>query len=843
MYYPINFENKTAFDEIREGIKNKCISPLGKEWVDLIKMSDDHKKINDEISQIIEYKRILGDNTDPIPPFYDLRHVLSQLHIEGTYLEEKELAQLLISLQAIKKTHDFLNLSIINEHQDHTQTEDFIYPKLQQLTVGIITFPDIISMITRILDDNGKIKENATPELKEIKTELRKAENSVNAIIQRILKQGQNDGLLSKDTQPTIRDGRLVIPIHPGIKRQFKGIIHDESATGKTVYVEPETVVQVNNKIRELQIQEKKEIIKILKQVAEYFRPFLSEIIASFKLMGRLDFVQAKTLFANYIGATPIHVCSRPVLTWHRAIHPLLKFALQRHNKQVVPLDITLTPQKHILLISGPNAGGKSVCLKVVGLLQYMIQCGIPIPVDERSEIGVFKHIMIDIGDEQSIENELSTYSSHLTNMKYMLKNADQNSLILIDEFGSGTEPLIGGAIAQTILRRLCLKQTFGVITTHFQNLKQFAESQPGIVNGAMMYDRQQMKPLFKLNIGQPGSSFAIEIARSIGLPQEIINEVKNVVGNEYIQSDKYLQDIIRDKKYWLSKREKIKQQEKNMSETLLKYEEEIKKINQNKNLIISEAKKQAEQIINDSNKIIENVIKDIKESQAEKQKTKSLRDKLNVYKEEIQNIEETEKDLRIMRKMGSIKSRKSRHLEFLKNNNVSKNTASKTVDKKESDDFTVFHIGDTVEIKSLQFIGTITHIQGDKATVVSGSIKTQAELSQLALSQKQNIKSSQPTNLIPKDTRETIENKKNSFKTDLDVRGFRGEEAINAVMFFVDDAVLLGMSRIRVLHGTGNGILRQLIRQFLATQPYVRSYRDEHVQFGGAGITVIDLA
>ena len=523
----------------------------------------------------------------------------------------------------------------------------------------------------------------------------------------------------------------------------------------------------------------------------------------------------------------------------------------------MVPLDIMLKREKRLLLISGPNAGGKSVCLKTVGLLQYMLQCGLPIPISERSTVGIFQSIMIDIGDEQSIENDLSTYSSHLMNMKQMMKQADEHSLLLIDEFGSGTEPTIGGAIAEAMLKQFWKKKTFGVITTHYQNLKHFAEDHEGVVNGAMLYDRHEMQALFQLSIGQPGSSFAIEIARKTGIPEEVIKDASDIVGQDYIQSDKYLQDIVRDKRYWEGKRQTIHQHEKKLQASGERLEAAVEEIEAERKAILRKAREQAEELLRESNKKIENAIREIREAQAEKERTRKIREELDTFKEEIAAVDTRDTDEAIAKKMRQIQERKERREKRKqeKSNKAAEsaaNTSPSQTSTASSSSQAPLAAGDTVRIKGLTSVGTIDSIDGNKAVVIFGGMKTKMRLERLEHAEKpkgqmtkaeeRNSNIAGSYGVVSKDTRNVIDNRKLNFKQDIDVRGMRGDEAINAITYFIDDAILVGVSRVRILHGTGTGILRQLIRQYLATIPNVSHYRDEHVQFGGSGITVVDL-
>ncbi len=755
MIYPQNFEQKIGFDSIRHLLKEKCLSTLGQERVDEMNFSESFKDINEWLEQVMEFMRIIQEEDSfPDQYFFDVRPSLKRIRVEGMYLDEQELFDLRRSLETIRDIIHFLTLTPNDEEQEK---ENSPYPALQKLAGDIIVFPQLITRINNILDKFGKIKDNASSELLRIRRELASTAGSISRSLNAILRNAQAEGYVDKDVTPTMRDGRLVIPVAPGLKRKIKGIVHDESSTGKTVFIEPAEVVEANNRIRELEGEERREIIRILTDFSIIIRPQVPAILQSYEFLAEIDFIRAKAHFSIQTNATKPSLEDKQILDWTMAIHPLLQLSLAKHNKKVVPLDIELTKNQRILIISGPNAGGKSVCLKTVGLLQYMLQCGMPVPIHERSHAGLFGSIFIDIGDEQSIEDDLSTYSSHLTNMKTMMKSCNKRSLILIDEFGGGTEPQIGGAIAEAVLKRFNEKGTFGVITTHYQNLKHFAEDHEGVVNGAMLYDRHLMQALFQLQIGNPGSSFAVEIARKIGLPEEVIADASEIVGSEYINADKYLQDIVRDKRYWETKRQNIRKREKQMEETIAKYEEELQELEKSRKEIF---------------------------------KAKTESSQLSIPKEQP------------------------------------------------------ITVGSTVKIKGQSSVGEVLGINGKNAIVMFGMIKTNVKLDKLERStpiqptQKTMVKST----FVSSETQDRVYEKKLNFKQDIDVRGMRGDEAIQAVTYFIDDAILLGIDRVRILHGTGTGILRTLIRSYLGSVPGVAHYQDEHVQFGGAGITVVDL-
>lgn len=841
MIYPSNFENKIQFSEIRSLLKGYCLCQLGKDKVDEMAFSGDVAVINTMLRQTREFRRLQEESDDfPLQFFFDMRESVKRIRLEGTHLEENEIFDLRRSLETIAAIVRFLDRGSDEGVYD--------YPTLHELTDGVLTFPEILRRIDQILDKYGKVKDSASPALADIRMQLHKAEGSVSRTLYSILRAAQSEGLVDKDVTPTVRDGRLVVPIAPGLKRKIKGIVHDESSTGKTVFVEPTEVVEANNRIRELEAEERREVVRILVDFTKLVRPYVNEIIYAYLLLAEIDFIRARAEFAVLVGGIEPEVQAAPVIDWISSRHPLLWLALKKQDKPVVPLDITLTRDRHILIISGPNAGGKSVCLKTVGLLQYMLQCGLSVPMSERSTVGVFKNLMIDIGDEQSIENDLSTYSSHLLNMKNMMRQANDGTLLLIDEFGTGTEPQIGGAMAEAVLNQFVKKQAWGVITTHYQNLKHYADSHDGIANGAMLYDRHEMRPLFQLAIGQPGSSFAIEIARKTGIPEEVIKEASEMVGSDYIQSDKYLQDIVRDKRYWENKRQNVHQREKELERTVARYEKEIADLEQSRKDILRKAKEQAEELLKESNKKIENAIREIRESQAEKEETKRIREELNEFKAGVSEIDAKANDDLIAKKIRQIQERKERHkkhkdekAERERQAAAKLREAASKAAKKEGRNL---EVGDSVKIRGLSTVGKIESMDGKNATVIFGGMRTKMPASRLeyidmAEAKKEDVA---PVFNVSRETRETIDNRKLNFHQDLDVRGMRGDEALNAVMYFIDDACLVGMSRVRILHGKGNGILRQLIRQYLATVPSVTSFRDEHVQFGGAGITVVDI-
>lgn len=833
MIYPQNFEQKIGFDQIRQLVKGKCLSTLGMERVDEMAFSDDYREIDRRLEQVMEFISILqGEDDFPSQYFFDVRSSLKRIRVEGLYMDESELFDLRRSLETIRDVVRFLRQTDDEEDEEAHSP----YPALYELAGEVMVFPMLIARINDILDKFGKVKDNASPELLRIRRELAATTGSISRSLNSILRTAQAEGYVEKDVTPTMRDGRLVIPVAPGMKRKIRGIVHDESATGKTVFIEPAEVVEANNRIRELEGEERREIIRILTDFSSVVRPHVPALLQSYEFLAEVDFIRAKALWGMETGSGKPSLEERQVVDWFDAVHPLLQISLAKHGKKVVPLDIELTREQRILLISGPNAGGKSVCLKTVGLLQYMLQCGMPVSMNERSHAGVFRHIFIDIGDEQSIKDDLSTYSSHLTNMKNMMKYCDGQSLILIDEFGGGTEPQIGGAIAEAVLKRFNQKGTFGVITTHYQNLKHFAEDHEGVVNGAMLYDRHEMRALFQLQIGNPGSSFAVEIARKIGLPEDVIADASEIVGSEYIQSDKYLQDIVHDKRYWETKRQNIRRREKQMEETIARYERELEELDRSRKEILKKAKEDAGRLLEESNARIENTIRTIKEAQAEKERTREVRQNLADFRRQVEEADKAAMEEKIARKMDRLREKQERRKER-KERQGNEPSVQPVVKVKP------IGAGDYVRIKGQTSVGQVMELNGKNAVVMFGLMKTNVKADRLerADAPKQ-TNTMAKTTFVSSETQDRMYEKKLNFKQDIDVRGMRGDEAVQAVTYFIDDAILVGVSRVRILHGTGSGILRTLIRQYLATVPGVADFKDEHVQFGGAGITVVDL-
>ncbi|MBR5068831.1 MAG: Smr/MutS family protein [Bacteroidales bacterium] len=849
MIYPQNFEEKLGFHKIRGMVRGSTLCPLGACKVDEMQFLTDRCALQHELSLLDEMKRLIEQASQPLPTdyFFDLTPALKRIRVVGMFLETEELFDLMRSLRTIEALVRYLN----PKDGEEIRTADHLhggvatvcfaeqFPLLHKLAQAVVTFPSIVRKIDQTLTPNGEIRDNASPELAEIRREKQHNLASIGRLLGGILRNAQAEGYVDKDTMPTMRDGRLVIPIPPSSKRKLRGIVHDESATGKTLYVEPAEVVEANNRIRELESEERQEIVRILTSIANLIRPEIDEMLGSYDFLGEVDFLRAKVRFAHEIDGVVPRLSEQNITDWVQARHPLLYLRYKQMDKTVVPLDILLDHKKQrIVLISGPNAGGKSVCLETLGLVQYMLQLGLPVPMKDNSEVAVFDHIFMDIGDEQSIDNDLSTYSSHLQNMKFMLRNAhgyrrahgqftgSGGTLVLVDEFGSGTEPQIGGAIAQAILSKLNDLQVNGVITTHFTNLKLFADETPGIVNGAMLYDRGEMRPLFRLEVGRPGSSFALEIAHKIGLPRDVIDNAKEIVGSDYVNMDKYLQDISRDKRYWELKRQKVHQQEKELEQKSQEYDEKSRELKTKRQEVMQQARDEANLLLQQANARIEKTIRDIKEAQAEKEATRRIRKEHESFKE---------------KRLQEPKPKEQHRPTEKGRNNESATSPTQGQD--------MLVPGDNVRLKGQQTVGEVIAVNGRQVQVAFGMIKSVVDMSRLEKVSRNQLKKEQTyTNgmgALIKDSEtpvEVLSSRRSTFKQQLDVRGMRADEALQAVMYYMDDAILLSVSQVRILHGTGTGALRQAIRQYLSTLPGIKDYHDEHVQFGGAGITVVEL-
>jgi DNA mismatch repair protein MutS2 len=816
MIYPSSFETKIGFDAVRRELERHCVSALGVANVPRLHFSTRRDEVLCWLEQTNEFLSIVQTGKEfPLSYYFDLRVVLREVSTPGTFLSAERLFDLQRLLVTVSQVVRFFSL----DGDGNTP-----YPRLRELTSGMQSFPELSAAIGHVLDKAGNIKDTASPRLHELRVNIARVTSSINGTLRRIIAQGKQDGILDNDVQPSLRDGRLVLPVNAMNKRKLHGIVHDESATGKTVFIEPDAIVEANNRIRETEAEIAREIIRILTEVTDQIRPHLDELASVLETLGQLDFIRAKALFAQDVGAQMCHVDRKPVIEWYNAIHPALMLSLRNQGKEVVPLNITLNKQNRILVISGPNAGGKSVCLKTVGVVQYMVQCGLLPTLRDNSHVGIFRDIFIDIGDQQSIENDLSTYSSHLQNMKLFLSKGGKETLILIDEMGSGTEPQIGGAIAQSILEQLNEHQVMGVVTTHYQNLKHFADEAEGVINGAMLYDRQRMQPLFQLSIGYPGSSFAIEIARKTGLPQQVIDKASEIVGSDYINMDKYLLDIVRDRRYWENKRQDVRAKEKRLDQLIGDYDERLDNIRAEHRQIIHDARAEAQEILRDSNAQIERTIKEIRQQQAEKERTKDLRRQLDEFKKRL-NAEEPEEPTRLKELTPKNKPRP-------------KQPKKKTIQPVAKN--RPLQAGDNVVLKGTTTVGTLISIDEKYALVAFGNIKTRIEADKVERTMRK--EKTAKAESLGRATTDEIRTRQLNFKPDIDVRGMRADEALQAITYFIDDAIQFNAQRVRILHGTGTGALKVAIREYLHTVNGVKAYRDEHVQFGGAGITVVDL-
>lgn len=800
-----NLEAKIGFDIIKKYIKEYCISSSAKILVDDITFSTNFDEIKIRLQQTEELKNILLiDKNFPSSDYFDLREEIVSIKTQGTYICQEKLILLKNSLDTIFKIVDFF----ISEEKAEQ------YKELTKLTSKIDLESIIISRINDIIDEKGEIKDNASPNLLRIRKLLNQKILSVERKLNQTVDIARKEGWLSDDISSTIRNGRVVIPVLATHKRKIKGFVHDVSSSGQTFYIEPEDVFDLNNEIIEIEGEEKKEIIKILIEFADFLREYSFSLLEAYNLLIYIDFIRAKAMFSLKIKAVLPLLSDRSCLEWFDAFHPLLYISQMSQGKQTIPLNIKLDEKNRILIISGPNAGGKSVCLKTVGLNQYMLQCGILAPMRETSEAGIFKNIFIDIGDEQSIENDLSTYSSHLLNMKTLVATATKNTLFLIDEFGSGTEPNLGGAIAESILEELSQRKSVGIITTHYANLKLLGNKVDGIINGSMLFDTKKMSPLFKLKIGKPGSSFAFEIAEKIGLQPFIISKAKGKLDKTQLDFEQQLQQLEVEKEQIKLKQKELEIADEFLSELVQKYHSLYQKLEKSKKSIIKNAKEEALEIIDQSNKVIENAVRMIKESNAEKNVTKQAREK-------IQNVKSA----------------------ILKSENKEKLTKTATKIEEETYEDHIF-IGDFVKIKGQSTAGEVEAIKNEKAIILTNSVKVSIPLSKL---QKISIKEFKSSAIKSKSRQfssiiDSINEKAINFNPDLDLRGKRADEALVLLKKFIDDALLLSFYELRVLHGKGNGILRQVVRDYLAGLKEVRDFRSEHVDRGGDGITIVSL-
>lgn len=823
MIFPSSFESKLGFEKIRAMVSEICATDGGREILAEVKFSSSYEEVEANLVLTNEMKTIINmENSFPGSGFSDFAYLVKRIRVEGTFLEAEELLKLRNALGVVR------DLALFFKREESVK-----YPRLKALAQPVTLSPVMVDKIDAIVTKHGKVKDNASPDLQNIRREISEKTTQVSRKLHSIMKSAQAEGFVEEDAAISIREGRAVIPVPAGNKRKLKGLVLGESATGKTFFIEPVEVVELNNELRELEFAERREVIKILTDLANFLRPYIPELLDAAHFLSTIDFIRAKGLFAIKVeGIMPL-LNNGPKLDWIKARHPILEMALKREKKPIVPLNIPLSPKDRLLIISGPNAGGKSVCLKTVGLLQYMVQCGFLVPMSENSEVGIFQHLLVDIGDEQSIENDLSTYSSHLMAMKAFLRYASPNSLILIDEFGTGTEPALGGAIAESILEKLAKQGSWGVITTHYTNLKLMAGNITGIQNGAMLFDVVKIMPLFQLETGKPGSSFAFEIAHKIGLPEDVLVAAREKAGTAHIDFEKQLRAISRDKRYWEEKRSGVKNSEKRLEQLIEKYETELSDLQLNRKLVVDKAKQEAKELLSGVNKQIENTIRTIKEANAEKEKTKSARQELEEVRSNIE-LESESSDDWVAKKMEQLQARQKRKSE-------KPEVSVKRVDDDKSNIKAPLQKGDKVRLIGRDTLGEVFDVSDKNVIVAFGSMLTTIDKSKVEKvsnnEYKQAVKESKaPVMSSGVDTMK----KRMNFSNTLDVRGMRGDEAMQAVQEYVDEAVMLDISDGRILHGKGNGILRELIRSYLKTIPDVAHFADEQLQMGGSGITVI---
>ena len=833
MIYPSDFENKIGFKAIREHLNELCISEMGKEFVGKMCFCTDVDEIHTYLRLIQDFETLMHDGVPfPVRDYNDLREEFHHLAIDGTVISLESMFALKPTLSALSYIFKFFK----SEASDKVSY-------LKALAEGISIDNHIFTEINRLIDDKGEIPDNASAELAEIRRDIRRKQSSIDHRMHKILLEAKNSGWTDSTAEMTIRDGRPVIPVRAADKRELRGFIHDESATGQTVYIEPAEIFETNNEIKELEYAERREINKILLAFTKILRPEIPNLIMAWRLLGLLDFIRAKALLAHEYNCVIPEVIDKPMFDWIEARHPLLEQKLKGQGKRITPLDLKLgtahdnevprsarndriinveeqnpvnlvnpVEKNRILVISGPNAGGKSVCLKTIGLIQYMLQCGLAIPVKVDSKCGIFHDMFIDIGDEQSLENDLSTYSSHLINMKELLEHGNERTLFLIDEFGTGTEPQLGGAIAEAILLKMNEKKSFGVVTTHYANLKLLADNHPGIVNGAMLFDTRYLQPLYVMMIGKPGSSFAFEIAKKIGFPNEILDSAAEISGREHLDFDQQLQQLEIEKKEVRKKEYELKVADKLLDEVVTKYKSQLADIEKNRKTLLREASKEAQEIINRANAKIENTIREIKEAQAEKMRTKELREELKEMKNNLANEEK----------------------------NLSKQLKAEEKEEIANSDLKV---GDMVCINELEVVGELLAISDTDVTIQFGDVRLRTTADKLRkISRSQARKAQNNPSYLRKSIMNDINEKAQHFNLTLDVRGQRGEEAVENVAKYIDEANLLSIKEVSILHGKGNGILRKLIREYLSKQQCVQSFNDASLETGGAGITRVTL-
>ena len=834
-------EQKIGFDRIRQIISDRCSTSYAVDRTATEAFSTNNAEIRRRLLLTDEMRLIMMfEDSFPSGGFIDCIDFLKPLERSASSIDLLSLRKLRTMLDTLRKVTSFFS-----------SVKDEVYPNLKRMSAGILSFPEVHRRIDNIIDRYGEVKDTASDELYDIRKSLREKEGAISRRMSAILKKAQEEGIVDADAGVSVRDGKMLIPVSAANKKRIAGFIYDESASGKTAFIEPAEVVELDNQIKELQFSEQREILRILLEFTDFMRPYIPELLDAARYLGEIDFLMAKAQVAlDFIAGMPV-ISDNGEMNLRKARHPLLERALKKEKKEIVPLTATLTEQKHILLISGPNAGGKSVCLKTVGLLQYMFQWGMLIPTSETSEMLVFDRIMVDIGDDQSIDNDLSTYSSFLVNMKEMLAKADSRTLVLIDEFGSGTEPAAGGAIAEAILSELDKRGAYGVITTHYTNLKLYAAAETGVVNGAMMFDVKNIAPMFKLEMGLPGNSFAFELARKMGLPESIIKDAETRAGEEFVGIERNLRKIARNRKALDEKLERIKHTDKTLENITDRYQKELQQIKQLKKEILDQAKKEAEEIIKGANRQVENTIRTIKESQAEKETTqearKGLQDFMSILAAKKEQ-EQKEKEDYIERKIKQLDARKERQKQRKAQKADERSQQELREIQAEQQRLEAFRnaplkAGEKVRVKENGMVGEVAKVSAKAVVVIIGNISSKMPLDKVERITSNEFKSAvketaKPVSTIKIDS--SINERKLNFSTEIDIRGARLNDAVETVTRYVDDAIMLGVSTVRIIHGKGTGVLRDELQKLIRTMPGVASVRDEHIQFGGTGVTIV---
>ena len=826
MIYPSNFEQRVGFDRIREQIMERCSMLSARELMAAEGFSRSRREVEERLTLADEMRTILAmEPGAEIGEQEDLRSIIDKIAVEGAYLMADECAVLLRALRGVSAIVGFIR-----------SRREGSYPALRRMTERVQLFPDLQREIERVVDDKGEVRSSASQELSEIRRAIREHEGQVAKRLQQVLQRAKASGIVEADAMISIRDGHAVIPVAAANKRKLAGFIHDESATGRTFYVEPVEVVELNNELRELEYAQMREIVRILTELTAVLRGDVEGLSRIEEYLTRVDMLRAKARWALDNGAVKPIISTEGRLLLRKARHPLLEQTLKAQGKAIVPLDMELNAERRILVISGPNAGGKSVCLKTTGILQYMVQCGFLVPALENSEFPLFDSLMIDIGDQQSLENDLSTYSSHLVNMKAMLAEASEHTLIMIDEFGSGTEPTIGGAISESILERFVERKAYGVITTHYANIKYFASRNEGVANGAMAFDVKNIQPLFSLEMGKPGSSFAIEVARKIGLPEDIVRMAMDKAGEDHINLEKQLREIARDKRYWAEKRDRIRQTDRKVEQLEQTYTDRLQSIRDERKVILDRARKEAEALIAEANRTIENTIRTIRESQADKELTRIARKEFEGFADAVVDDAAEKHDDHIKREMERLARRRERREERRMERERGVEPAPKAEEVKPAK----IEVGSKVKIEGQDVPGVVQMIKGKKAQVAFGQMMIMVEMERLkAVSSAEYREATRPTTartVVSVD----INQRKLNFRDHIDVRGMRASEALAAVEDLVDDALMVGVSGVTILHGKGTGALKEEIRRYLRTVRDVATVADDHADRGGAGITVV---